>query len=77
MSEEQVIGMVKQHESGVKTADLCREHGISAATLKARKRLREAGRPIYVRRFHSAIDENQAGVRSIFRSTINLSNAAR
>ena len=31
-SEEQVIGILKQHESGVKTADLCREHGISAAT---------------------------------------------
>jgi putative transposase len=23
---------LKQHEAGVKTADLCREHGISAAT---------------------------------------------
>ena len=31
-SEEQVIGILKQHESGVKTADLFREHGISAAT---------------------------------------------
>ena len=31
-SEEQIIGMLKQHESGVKTADICREHGISAAT---------------------------------------------
>ena len=24
--------MLKQHEAGVKTADVCREHGISAAT---------------------------------------------
>jgi putative transposase len=31
-SEEQIIGILKQHEAGVKTADLCREHGISAAT---------------------------------------------
>ena len=30
--EEQVIGILKQHEAGVKTADVCREHGISAAT---------------------------------------------
>ena len=30
--EEQIIGMLKQHEAGVKTADLCREHGISEAT---------------------------------------------
>jgi hypothetical protein len=25
-TEEQIIGIVKQHEAGVKTADLCREH---------------------------------------------------
>lgn len=31
-SEEQIIGILKQHEAGVKTADVCREHGISAAT---------------------------------------------
>ena len=31
-SEEQIIGILKQHEAGVKTAELCREHGISAAT---------------------------------------------
>jgi putative transposase len=30
--EEQIIGILKQHEAGVKTADLCREHGMSAAT---------------------------------------------
>ena len=30
--EEQMIGMSKQHEAGVKTADVCRERGISAAT---------------------------------------------
>jgi hypothetical protein len=31
-TEEQIIGILKQHEAKVKTADLCREHGISAAT---------------------------------------------
>ena len=31
-TEEQIIGILKQHEAGVKTADLCREHEISAAT---------------------------------------------
>ena len=29
-TEEQIIAILKQHEAGVKTADLCREHGISA-----------------------------------------------
>ena len=36
-TEEQIIGILKQHEAGVKTADLCREHGVSAATFYAWK----------------------------------------
>jgi putative transposase len=31
-SEEHIIGILKQHEAGVKTADLCRQDVISAAT---------------------------------------------
>jgi putative transposase len=31
-TEEQIIGVLKEHETGVKTADLCRKHGISSAT---------------------------------------------
>lgn len=31
-SEEQIIGVLKEHEAGTKTADLCRKHGISEAT---------------------------------------------
>ena len=31
-SEEQIIAILKQHEGGVSTADVCREHGISSAT---------------------------------------------
>ncbi len=28
-SEEQIIGILKEHESGVSVADLCRKHGVS------------------------------------------------
>ena len=31
-SEEQIIGVLKEQEAGVKTADLCRKHGISPQT---------------------------------------------
>lgn len=31
-SEEQIVGIVKQSEAGVATGELCRQHGISAAT---------------------------------------------
>ena len=32
-SESQIIGIVKEHEAGVRVADLCRRHGISVPTL--------------------------------------------
>ena len=32
-TEEQIIAILKEHEAGMKTADLCRKHGISEATL--------------------------------------------
>ena len=31
-TEEQIIGILREHESGMKTADVCRKHGISEAT---------------------------------------------
>ena len=31
-TEEQIIAMLKEHEAGMKTADLCRKHGVSEAT---------------------------------------------
>jgi putative transposase len=31
-SEEHIIGVLKESEAGVKTADLCRKHGISEGT---------------------------------------------
>ena len=31
-SEEQIIGILRELEAGVKTADVCRKHGISSAT---------------------------------------------
>ena len=31
-SEEQVIAILREHEAGLKTADLCRKHGISEET---------------------------------------------
>ena len=31
-TEAQIIGILREQEAGVKTADVCREHGISQAT---------------------------------------------
>ena len=32
-SEEQIIGILKEHEAGVTVADLCRKHGVSDASI--------------------------------------------
>ncbi len=32
-TEEQIIGVLREHEAGAKAADLARKHGISEATL--------------------------------------------
>ncbi len=31
-SEEQVIGILKEHDAGLSTAEICRKHGMSNAT---------------------------------------------
>ena len=31
-SEEQIIGVLREHEAGAKTEEVCRRHGISDAT---------------------------------------------
>jgi putative transposase len=31
-SDEQIIGILKEHEAGVSVADLCRKHGVSDAS---------------------------------------------
>ena len=32
-SEEQIIGILKEHEAGVAVSDLCRKHGVSDASI--------------------------------------------
>ena len=32
-SEEQIIGILREHEAGGSVADLCRKHGMSSASL--------------------------------------------
>ena len=36
-TEEQIIGILREHEAGTKTAELCRKHGMSEATFCAWK----------------------------------------
>lgn len=44
-SEEQIIGILREHEAGSPTADVCRKHGVSSATFyKWRSKFGGSGR---------------------------------
>ena len=57
-TEEQVVGILREQEAGVATADLCRKHGISTATFYAWK-AKFGGKDVSeAKRLKSLEDEN-------------------
>ena len=36
-SDEQIIGVLREHDAGAKVSELCRKHGMSSATFYAWK----------------------------------------
>ena len=58
-SEDQIIGVLKEHQAGIPTAELCRKHGISEATFY-NWRSRYGGMEVSdARRLKSLEDENR------------------
>jgi putative transposase len=58
-SEEQIIGILKQHEGGRKVPDLAREHGISEATIYTWKSKYGGLEVSEAQRLRSLEDENR------------------
>ena len=58
-TEEQIIAVLKEAEAGVKTADLCREHGISDATYYKWKSKYSGMEVSDVRKMRTLEDENR------------------
>jgi putative transposase len=57
-TEDQIIGVLKEHEAGIPTAQLCRKHGISEAT--STTRVIAGGMEVSeARRLKSLEDENR------------------
>lgn len=57
-TDEQIIGMIREHDAGVKTAELCRKYGISEATFYKYK-ARFGGMTVSdAKRLRSLEDEN-------------------
>jgi putative transposase len=58
-NEEQIIGILREHEAGAKTPDLCRRHGISDATFYKWKAKYGGLEVSEARRLKSLEDENR------------------
>ena len=58
-SEEQIIGVLREHEAGSKTEEVCRRHGISSATLYKWKSKYGGLEVSEARRLKSLEDENR------------------
>ena len=73
-SEEQIIGVLREHEAGAKTEELCRRHGISSATLYKWKSKYGGLEVSEARRLKALEDENRRLKRLLAESM--LDNAA-
>jgi hypothetical protein len=56
-TDEQIIGILAEHEAGVKCADLCRKHGMSEGTFYVITRLAPPAHswPEWLRHVHSDV----------------------
>jgi len=57
-SDEQVIGILQEHEAGAKCADLCRKHGMAEGTFYAWKSKYSGMSVPDVKRLKALEDEN-------------------
>jgi putative transposase len=58
-SEEQIIGVLREHAAGAKTEEVCRRHGISSATFYKWKAKYGGLEVSEARRLKSLEDENR------------------
>ena len=73
-SEEQVIGVLKEHEAGVSVADLCRKHGVSDASIYNWK-ARFGGMEVSEARRLKALEDENARLKRLLADAM-LDNAA-
>lgn len=71
-TEEQIVGILQEHEAGGKTAELIRRHGISRETLYRWKRKYGGLQVPDARRLKQLEDENRRLKRVVADQALNL-----
>jgi putative transposase len=74
-TEEQIIGILKEHETGVCVGDLCRKHGVSDATVYKWK-ARFGGMDVSDAKRLKALEDENAKLKRLLADTM-LDNAAQ
>ena len=72
-TEEQIIGILKEHEAGVAVSDLCRKHGVSDASIYKWK-AKFGGMEVSDARRLRALEEENARLKRLLADTM-LDNA--
>lgn len=72
-TEEQIIGILNEQESGMKTGDVCRRHGISEATFYKYK-AKYGGLQVSDARRLKALEDENAKLKKLLAETM-LDNA--
>ena len=71
-TETQIVGILKEHEAGVATKDLCRNHGISAATFYSWKAKFGGMKVSDVAKMRELEDENRRLKRIVADQALNI-----
>ena len=71
-TDEQIIGVLQEHERGAKIADLCRKHGITETTLGRWPRKYGGLQVTEAKRLKQREDENRHLKRIIADQALNL-----
>ncbi|GGG07282.1 transposase [Rhizobium wenxiniae] len=72
-TDEQIIGILKEQESGMRTVDVCRKHGISEATFYKYK-AKFGGMEVSDARKLKALEDENAKLKKLLAETM-LDNA--
>ena len=73
-TEEQIIGILREQEAGVATAEVCRRHGVSSATFYKWK-AKFGGMNVSEARLLKALEDENAKLKRILADTM-LDNVA-
>ena len=75
-TEEQMIGILREHEAGAKPAELCRRHGMSEATLYNWKN-KFGGMDVSDARRLKALEEENAKLKKLLAESVLDASALR